>query len=59
MLLLLWLSVGLHLCQHRFVTLKEKEDDKSDCGGALKRSRTNELGAIKVEWSDCVETGKG
>lgn len=47
-----WSSV-----RNRFVTLKEKENN-NDGGRSLKRSRTKELGTIKIEWSDCVKTGQ-
>ncbi|CAM9528590.1 unnamed protein product, partial [Ectocarpus sp. 8 AP-2014] len=40
----------------RFTTLKEQQGDSG--GRALKKSRTSEIGVVKIVWNDCVKTGK-
>ncbi|CBN74653.1 expressed unknown protein [Ectocarpus siliculosus] len=40
----------------RFTTLKEQQGNSG--GRALKKSRTSEIGVVKIVWNDCVKTGK-
>ncbi|CAM9824490.1 unnamed protein product, partial [Hapterophycus canaliculatus] len=42
----------------RFATLEEKSKGSGGGGRALKRSRTSEIGTIKLVWRDCIKKGK-